>query len=292
VPDRRASPVGASLSAPSLSRCPVGQTCRRWLPRVRPLSLSLSHRPHLSVVLNLPPTISSLWTRPRPRVLRPCPCARAPFEPRALLTHLSSLICAPCPTLSPSLSFCPREPGSSATARRRPLPVPWPLSHPCPIQCHGELYLTVSCPGHPSVCPLPLCFARSVLTGAIFAQPKTCRCRPEAPSHPRRSPSVPEFALEVRILPMPLFRQVSSLRPRNCSPELAALPQKLSHCGLHSLVPPCQFYAHGWVHRVALNVSDPFPKPQEPHRGQPSRLRRTLAAGPSGAIAPKPAPSH
>jgi hypothetical protein len=98
--------------SPPLSRYPVGRTCRRWFPRVRPLSLSLSHRPHQSVVLNLPPTISPPWTRPRPRVLRPRPCARAPFEPCALLAHLSSLIYALCPTLSPSLSIYPHEQGA------------------------------------------------------------------------------------------------------------------------------------------------------------------------------------
>jgi hypothetical protein len=71
------------------------------------LSLSLSRRPHLSAVLNLPPTISPPWTRPRPRVLQPRP------SPRALLAHLPSLICALYPALSPSLSLCPREPRAS-----------------------------------------------------------------------------------------------------------------------------------------------------------------------------------
>jgi hypothetical protein len=46
---------------------------------------------------------------PRPRVLRPCLCARTPFEPRALLAHLPSLICVLCQTLSLSLSLCPCE---------------------------------------------------------------------------------------------------------------------------------------------------------------------------------------
>jgi hypothetical protein len=85
----------------------VGLTCRRWFPHVRPLSLSLSCRPHVSAVPNLSPTISPPWTHPRPRVLQPRPRPRAPFEPRALLAHLSSLICALCPTLSPSLLLCP-----------------------------------------------------------------------------------------------------------------------------------------------------------------------------------------
>jgi hypothetical protein len=112
VSDGRAPPVGASLSAltpPSLSLAapwgrPVGAgslACAH--------SLSLSRCPHLSVVLNLPSMISPPWMRLRPHVLWPRLCAHAPFEPRALLTHLLSLICTLCQTLSPSLSLYPRE---------------------------------------------------------------------------------------------------------------------------------------------------------------------------------------
>jgi hypothetical protein len=107
----------------------------------------------MSVVLNLPPTISPSWTCPRPRVLRPRPSPRAPFEPRALLAHLPSSICALCPALSPSLSLCPHKPRTSAIARRCPPPVSWPPLRPCPVQCHGKLHLAVSYSGHPSVCP-------------------------------------------------------------------------------------------------------------------------------------------
>jgi hypothetical protein len=184
----------------------------------------------------------------------------------------------------------PTQTESSATARRRPPPVPWPPLRPCPIQCHGELCLAVSYSGHPSVCPLPPCCARSTLTGAVLAQSKPRRRRPEAPPHTRHSPSVPEFALEVSNLPMPLIRQVPNQSPRNCSPELAASPQNLFHRGLRSLVPPCWFCAHGCVRHNVLNVSGPFPKPPEPRRGRSARLRRTPAAGPSGATAPKSAP--
>jgi hypothetical protein len=178
---------------------------------------------------------------------------------------------------------------SSATACRRPLPVPWPPSRPCPVQRHGELRLTFSCSGHPSVCPFLPCCVWSALTGAFLAQPEPRRRRLEAPLHPCHSPNVPEFTLEVSIIPMPLFRQVSPLRPRNCSPKLVVPPRNLFLRGLRSLVPSCRFYAHGRVHRVALNVSDPFPKPLEPRCGQPSPLRQTIAAGPSGATAPKSA---
>jgi hypothetical protein len=48
---------------------------------------------------------------------------------------------------------------------------------------------------------------------------------------------------------------------------------------------PRQRDAHGRVRRVALNAPDPFPKPLEPRRGRPPRLRRALTAGPSGATA-------
>jgi hypothetical protein len=198
--------------------------------------------------------ISPPWTRPRPS-------PRAHFEPCALLAHLPSPICALCPTPSPSLSLCPCEP------RALPPPVSWPPLRSCLVQCHGELCLAVSYLGHPSVCPLPPCCARSMLTGAILAQSEPRRRRPEAPPHPRRSPSVPEFALEVSNLPMPLIRQVPHQSPRNCSPELAAPPRNLFHLGMRSLAPSCWFCAHSYVRRDVLNVSGPFPKPPEPRRG-------------------------
>jgi hypothetical protein len=183
-----------------------------------------------------------------------------------------------------------RVPPVGANARRHPSPVLWPLLRPCPVQCHGELRLAVSYLGHPSVCPLPPCCARSTLTGAILAQSEPRHRRPEAPPHPRRSLSVPEFALEVSNLPMPLIRQVPHQSPRNCSPELAAPPRNLFHHGLRSLAPPCRFCAHSCVRRDVMNMSSPFPKPPEPRRGRSARLRRTPAVGPSGATMPKSSP--
>jgi hypothetical protein len=76
--------------APAPSLCPAVPTCQ-------PVS-------------NISPTISPPWTRPRPCVLRPRLSPSAPFEPRALLAHLPSLICALCPAPSLSLSLCLREP--------------------------------------------------------------------------------------------------------------------------------------------------------------------------------------
>jgi hypothetical protein len=138
--------------------------------------------------------------------------------------------------------------------------------------------------------PSPSLLPRSMLTGEVLAQSEPRYHRPVASPHPRRSPSVLEFALEVSNLPMPLIRQVPHQSPRNCSPKLAAPPRNLFHCDLRSLAPPCRFYAHGCVRRDVLNVSGPFPKPPEPHRGWSARLQRTPAMGPSGATAPKSAP--
>jgi hypothetical protein len=160
---------------------------------VRALPLSLFRHPHLSAILNLVPTISPSWTRPRPRVLRPRSSPRAPFEPRALLAHLPSSICALCPALSPSLSLCPLEPRTSTTASRRPPPVPWPLWRPCPVQCHSKLRLAISYSGHPSVCPPPLWSVRSALTGVVIAQLELRHRRvPVPPSLPRASSASPQ----------------------------------------------------------------------------------------------------
>jgi hypothetical protein len=122
------------------------------------------------------------------------------------------------------------------------------------------------------VCPLPPCCARSMLTGADLAQSKPHRRRLEAPPHPHRSPSVPEFALEVSNLPMPLIHQVPHQSRRNNSPKLVV--------PLRNLCVRCD----------ALNMSGPFPKPPDPRRGRSARLRQTPAVGPSGATAPKSAP--
>jgi hypothetical protein len=120
--------------------------------------------PTCQLVLNLPPTIPAMdaptSTRSSTTSAHPRPFwASGPARPPPL-THL-------CP-LPDSLAL-PTRAGSSATARCRPLPVLRPPSRPSPVQCHGELRLTVSCLGHPSVRHLPLCFAWSALTGAIFA---------------------------------------------------------------------------------------------------------------------------
>jgi hypothetical protein len=86
---------GANLSAPFLFPVPA-------LSLFVPPSPSISHP---QPPAHDPPP----WTRPRPRVLRPRPRACAPFEPRALLAHLPSLICALSRAPSLSLPLCARD---------------------------------------------------------------------------------------------------------------------------------------------------------------------------------------
>jgi hypothetical protein len=236
VLDRRVPPAGANLRALSLSlpsgpdlSAPFLSHARRSLslcPADPPFSSSPTFRPR-----------SPPWTRPRPRDLRPPPHVLAPFEPRAPLAQLPPLTCALSRTLVPSLARARLE--SSATAHRRLSSDLRPSLSPWPFCCLGEFCLAVSYSGHPLVCPSPLWFAQSALTGAFLAQPESRRRRPEpeAPSHPRRSPSVLEFALKVSTLPMPLFRQVLPQSPCNCSPELVASSRDFSHRDMRSLAP-------------------------------------------------------
>jgi hypothetical protein len=192
--DRRAPPVDASLSAPYLSPslCPVGQSCwhRSFLPRAR--SLSLSRHPHLSAIHNLPPMISPPWTRPRPCVLRPHPCARAPFELRALLAHLFSLICALCQILSPSLSLCPRE-------QRAP---PSPADDHCLFRGRRR----ARAPSSATVSSTLLSAARDTLRCALSLPVAPVPCSPE---HFLRSQSPPPSPRRT-LAPPPLLRDASA----------------------------------------------------------------------------------
>jgi hypothetical protein len=52
-------------------------------------------------------------------------------------------------------------------------------------------------------------------------------------------------------------------------------------------VPPRHYEGHGQVRQTALNAPELAPEPLVPRRGQLARLRRTLAAGPSGATVSK-----
>jgi hypothetical protein len=189
--------------------------------------------------------------------------------------------------LSLSLSL-PTRAESSATVRCRLLPVLRPPSRSCPVPCHGEFCLAVSCSGHPSVCPSPLCFVRSTLTGAILAQPEPRRRRPVASLRLCRCFVTPTLSLNVSNPPVPLIWSFLFCCSRDCSPELPRAAISPPHCGLRPLVPLRQREGHGRVRQTVLIVPRLAPKPLVPHRGRPSRIWRVLAAGPSGATAPMP----
>jgi hypothetical protein len=107
VPDRRAPPIGASLSAPYLSLCPVGHCCWRR-------SLPLPPRaPTLSLCPAVPTYQSSSTSRPR-----------SPRRGRAHDRTFSGHVQAPAPLLSltpcsptPPLSFAPSAQPSRPLSR-------------------------------------------------------------------------------------------------------------------------------------------------------------------------------
>jgi hypothetical protein len=107
----RASSLPRSLAAPWDRSVGAVSPARAHSPSLYPADPTCQRVPNLS------PTISPPWTRPRSCLQRPRPSPRAPFEPRTLLAHLPSSICALRPALSLSLSLCPREPRTPATAR-------------------------------------------------------------------------------------------------------------------------------------------------------------------------------
>jgi hypothetical protein len=206
--------------------------------------------PSLSVPPS-PPVSPSLTSRPRSPH---CGCA----HDRAFPDHVRAP--APCSPTSP-LSFAPSaqlprplslalpaRTKSSATARRRPPPVPWPPLRPCPGQCHGELRLVVSYSGHPSVCPLPPCCVRSALTGEFSCAAGVRHRRPvESLRLPHRF-ATPALLLEVSDLPVPLIRLSSLYSSCDCSPEQSsAAVSPLPH-GLRPLALLRQRVGHGQVH--------------------------------------------
>jgi hypothetical protein len=99
VSDGRAPPIGANLSAPSLPLFLADP----WARPIGAGSLVCAHSPSLCPAI---PTCQPSSTF-RPRSPRR---GRTPFEPRAVLTHLSSLILRPLPnSLALSLSLYSRE---------------------------------------------------------------------------------------------------------------------------------------------------------------------------------------
>jgi hypothetical protein len=167
----------------------------------------------------------------------------------------------------------PTRAESPATARRRPLPVLRPPSRPRPVLCNGEFRLAVSCSGHPLVCPSPLWFVWSALTGAILAQPEPCHRRPIASLRLRRCFATPVFPLKVSIPLVPLIWSFLLCWSRDCSPELPRAAVIPPHRGLRPLVPLRQREGHGRVRQTVLIAPRLAPKHLEPRRGQPPRLR-------------------
>jgi hypothetical protein len=132
----------------------------------------------------------------------------------------------------------------------------------CPVHAHQSSSCAVGAPPSStrgSTAPLP------------FSKRPRVRTRGEHPSHAVISPS---------IIPAPaqLLARVSCAAAEPFLPRFAFS------------VAPCRFCAHGCVRRDVLNVPGSFPKPPEPHHGRSARLRRTPAAVPSGATAPKSTP--
>jgi hypothetical protein len=194
VSDRRVPPVGANQRAHSSLSLSV--------PWARPIdSVSLARARSLSLypavptcqlVLNLSPTISPPWSRPRPHVLRPHPSSCAPFEPRFLLAHLPSLICALYPTLSPSLSLCPREHGTP----------PPPTDAHCLF--HGRR--RARAPSSATVSSALLLAARDTLRCALSLPAAS---GPHSPEHFLRSRSPPPSPHRT-LAPPPLLRDASA----------------------------------------------------------------------------------
>jgi hypothetical protein len=117
------------------------------------------------------------------------------------------------------------------------------------------------------MCPPPLWFARSALTGAVLTQPEPRRHRPEVPPHLHRRPRAPEFTLKVSNLPAPLIRPLLPFCPRDCSPELICAAVSPPRRVQRPLVLSHQRDAHGRVRQTALNAPELFIKPLEPRRG-------------------------
>jgi hypothetical protein len=170
----------------TFSRCLAGPAHRPGSPFTRPLSLTRGF--HLSdpSLPNRPRTThASLWT-PRPR-RTPRP---RPSPPRSFSSYLvpHSLPFPSLTHLQPS-ALAPRaHPGSSAAVRHGLAPALWLSSSPRRVCCLGELRIVTRDLGHPSVCPVPLCFSQSMHTGSLSAPLQHRRHRPVSlPCPGRRS---------------------------------------------------------------------------------------------------------
>jgi hypothetical protein len=152
------------------------------------------------------------------------------------------------------------------------LPVLRPPSRSCPVQCHASLLCPVR--GHRSI---------SCAAGVHH------HC-PVEPLRLRRCFVTPALLLEVSNLPVPLIWSSPLYCLHDCLPENSSAAVSPLRRGLHPLVPLRQREGHDRVRQIARITPRPVPKPREPRRGRSARLRRTLAARPSGATAFRSSP--
>jgi hypothetical protein len=116
--------------------------------------------------------------------------------------------------------------------------------------------------------------------------------RPVEPLRLRRCFTTPTLLLEVSNLPMPLIWSLLPCLARDCSPELPRAVVRPPHRVQRPLVLPHRRDAHCRVRQTVLNAPELKPEPLVPRRGQPSRLRRALTTGPSGATEPMLSPGR
>jgi hypothetical protein len=156
---------------------------------------------------------------------------------------------------------------SSVTAHRRLLPVLRSPSCLCPVPCHSEFCLAVSCSRHPSVCPSPLWFVRSALTGAILAQPAPRRRRPVVSLRLCRCSVAPALPLKVSNPHAPLIWSLLLCCSCDYSPELSRAAVSPPCRVQRPLVLPRRREGHDRVRQTALNAPELAPKPLEPRCG-------------------------
>jgi hypothetical protein len=278
---RLSVPTRAPSLSLSFSRCPVGQVYRCRSSRTRAASLCPAD-PTCQLVPNLPPMI--------PHRGRAHDCAIfghiRTSSPRTPLAHLSLLTCPLSQTLSPSLSLCAHDQRA-----------PPPPTVDCRPFCDRRRARA------PSVASVSSALPSATRDTLWFALPLFSLPGLRSPERflRNRSPT----AVDPRLHHPPLFSKRPKVHTRGehpshafISPSIAPKPAQLLtgvSCAATGLFPPRSvfsgkdrtvvFCTHSRVRRVTLNKPDPFPKPLEPRRGRPPRLRRALAVGPNGATA-------
>jgi hypothetical protein len=206
---------------------------------------------------------SAPWTRTGPRDFRPRPHVPEPFLDHTLVHSPSPAQLRPQPsTLALSLTLrVPRE------FHRR---TPWSharsavVVEPSLCRCLDKLRLITRNPGCPSVHPLPLWFAWSMLTGAFLAQPKSRRHRPVSLLCPGRCSLAPESSLKVTVLTPPLISPALHLLTRDCSPEYSPVRRGLPHRRPVASPPFLLSRSRHSVRRVLPNLSSNPDRPLAP----------------------------